>query len=68
MNNYFGESSFLYFFSRFANLIFPSGVLLDSDEFRNLAVENLDLNFQTFQKNFDILNLKFNVSKYNTFV
>ena len=66
-NNHYGEATFAYFFSRFANFVFPDTILLDSDEFSKLARKNIDRNFKNFQDNFDMLTLNFDVSKHNTF-
>ena len=66
-NNHFGEATFAYFFCKLANLVFPETILLDTDNFSKLATKNIDLNFQIFQKNFDILTLRFSVSNHNTF-
>ena len=68
MNNHYGNTTFAYFFSRFANLIFSDTILLDSNEFRESIIKNIDRDFKNFQKNFDMLTLKFDVSNQNTYM
>jgi len=47
-NNHYGEATFAYLFSRFANFVFPDTILLDSNEFSKLARKNIDRNFRNF--------------------
>ena len=67
MHNHYGDASFAYFYTRFANLILSDNVSHNSYEIEVLTKSNIDLKFTKFQSNFDMLNLKFEVTGHNTY-
>ena len=68
MKNHFGEATFVYFFSKFANLIYPDSILLNPTKFDLKCKEKLDINLRIFIEKFDQFNNEFYVSKLNTFI
>ena len=66
-NNHYGDATFVHFFSRFVNLLYPESILFSPKNFKVFASNNIDANFNIFLNKFELLTLKFNVSKQNTF-
>jgi len=67
INNHYGKATFAYFFSKFANLIFTNHFITSSKENRKLFKDKIDMNFKNFQKHFDFLTLRYEISVNNTF-
>jgi len=68
INNHYGEATFSYFFSKFANLIFTNHFITNPKKYRKLYKDNIDINFKNFQKHFDFLTLRYEISVNNTFM
>jgi len=68
INNHYGEATFSYFFGKFANLIFTNHFITNPKVNRKLYKDNIDINFKNFQKHFDFLNLRYEISVNNTFM
>ena len=44
-NNHYGDATYVNFFSRFVNIMYPESILLSHKIFKSLAIENIDTNF-----------------------
>jgi hypothetical protein len=62
------DTTFINFFSRFANLVLPDLICLPEGEFGDLFNKDLNKFFGIFKKNFNLLTLDFGVSYHNTFI